>query len=99
VKGPEIPDFDTAGVRELYIAEFGPKCAGWLVRRFKKRIRVTGDFFVHLPVAEEIPPWFDIAISFLRRRDRWRVSAWTTRGVRRWHVSRNKRIPQSIEVS
>lgn len=73
MKGPEIEIDLTKGTRESFIHAFGPTCAAWLVNRFRRTIARYGAFAIHVNRDDEIPPWCEIAIAFLRRRKGWTV--------------------------
>ncbi len=99
----EMPgdDFANMDVRAAYVVRFGPRCAGYLVSRqqFRKQVRRTGFFSIHLETKEEEPPWLQIAIEYLTKHaKRWDVVTTTQRGVRRWRVRwlGGRQIPASI---
>jgi hypothetical protein len=83
---PEVVnEFENLDVRAAYVVTFGPRCAGWLVRRFRKNIKRTGGFSVHIKASEDDPPWFQIARDFLKQRTtKWGLVRWTSHGERRY---------------
>lgn len=87
----DVDDVTPAGMRAAMIWRFGPRCAGWLVNRFRRQIRVRGFFLVHGKVdPNEAPPWFQIAIGYLEkhRSVRWRVESEVRAGARWYRVTR-----------
>lgn len=102
----EVKDFDSAAVRRAFIVRFGPSCAGWLIRdldrrRKKRRQRFDGRFVMHLVLREPEPPWFQIAVGFLKlRRRKWKVETLVEHSVRRywfyWVGGKPPRIPLAI---
>ena len=100
MKGPELSetieldDATPEGVRAAFIVRFGPRCAGWLIRRMRRRLRAIGRLVLSFPTAgEDLPPWFDIAISFLESRRGWLVERACRRGTRYFVVHR---VPRAI---
>ncbi len=78
VRRPAVPDVpvDELGnvdVMALYVERFGPRCAAWLVRRFRRQVRKHRCFHVRCPKGAELPPWFRIARACLEKSDRWCV--------------------------
>ncbi len=61
------------------------------MNRFRRRILRTGSFSLKLPWGEELPPWADIAISFLKSRRGWRVLDTNHSGYR-WFVVESDRL-------
>ncbi len=105
-KGPPVIEIDAEdvtpeGIRAAFVARFGPECAAWLVRRFRKTIRFYGCFPLHLEAGEEEPGWFQIAIACLRGRTaKWSVAVKTGRGRRDYRVTwlrgRTRELPPAI---
>jgi hypothetical protein len=50
----------------------GPKAAAWLCWRHKGQIRCSGYFSV-AGKSGEFPPWFQVAVECLKRRQGWSV--------------------------
>jgi hypothetical protein len=81
MKGPTIvydldeSDLTPEGVRDAFVVRFGPQCAAWLINKFRRKIHRDGFIQLHLAAGEEEPPWFDIAITFLKkhRAMKWSV--------------------------
>lgn len=98
----ELNDLTDADVRAAFVVRFGPQCAAWLCNRFRRSLRKTGRFLVHLPEGADLPPWFDIAASYLEkhRTKRWRVERQAIRGARYFRVfwlgKRNASLPNAI---
>lgn len=102
----ELDDMTSAGVRKAFVVRFGPQCSAYFVRaldkdRKAKKRPFDGSFFFHLEALAEKPPWFEIAIAFLRgyRARRWLVHEWVERGIRRYRiewVSSRRELPPAI---
>lgn len=90
-QGPDVVfDVDAMNdmdVRAAFIVRFGPACAAWLCNRFRRSLRKTGRFLVHLPGDVPIPPWADIALSYLKKRVRWSVEETMRNGNRAFCVT------------
>lgn len=81
-----LDEFKDLDVRAAYILEFGPRCAAWLVNRFRKRAR-NGGFALHMTASQEQPEWFQIAIGYLKQHAKnWEVDERVERGIRRFRV-------------
>lgn len=99
----EMGDMTDANVRAAFVVRFGPQCAAWLCNRFRKHLRKLGTFLVHLPGDVPLPPWADIALSYLKKRVRWSVEETMRNGNRAFCVtwkggSRARRgLPVSIK--
>jgi hypothetical protein len=72
VKKPDLPevveldDMTSANVRGAYVVRFGPKCAAWLCKEFKHIVKKYGAFALHRGPEDEVPPWLQIALDYLR---------------------------------
>lgn len=83
----ELNDLTDADVRAAFVVRFGPQCAAWLCNRFRRSLRKTGRFLVHLPEGADLPPWADIALSYLKKRVRWSVEETMRNGNRAFCVT------------
>jgi hypothetical protein len=102
----EIDDLTPEGVKRAFVVRFGPRCASWLVfkgdgGRLHAQIRRYGAFALHLAKGEEEPPWFRIAIEYLRTRaKKWSVVVETTGGTRHylvvWEGGRRRPLPDVL---
>ena len=98
----DLDEMTPEGVRAAFVVRFGPECAAWLVNEFRQRFRRVGKLRAHMPAKEELPPWFDIAVSFLRdhRQKKWGVRRWVENGVItfeiEWKGKRWRGLPASI---
>jgi len=86
---PEIAELDELtpeAVRAMYVDRFGARCAAWLVNRFRRQVKRSGAFQLQLGPGHDLPPWADIAITFLRdrRTSKWSVARRVHRGTRYW---------------
>lgn len=99
----ELSDMSDANVRAAFIVRFGPQCAGWLCARFRRSLRKTGRFLVHLPGDTPLPPWADIALAYLKKRVRWLVEETMRNGNRAFCVTwkgglrAHRALPASIK--
>lgn len=71
---------------EAVVARDGPKCAAWLVRKHRRRIRREGAMPFTIDVNQRTPPWFLVAMQCLRRRAGWNVVVTELRGTRTYRV-------------
>lgn len=58
---------------ELTVAAFGPTCAGWLVYTYRAMLHRRGAFALEVTKGTEEPPYVQIALACLMRRDGWVV--------------------------
>jgi hypothetical protein len=97
----ELNDLTPANVRAAYVVQFGPRCAAWLVGKFRKRLR-RGEVRFHLPISPDgVPPWFDLAVSYLanHRSQKWQVNFARYGGNRHYRIEFRRRLPESVLVS
>lgn len=87
--------------REACVLEFGPRCAAWIVRKFRRRLRRTGSVTFRAPVDAEIPDWFEIALAYLERRpERWAVVRRRTESGRSFVLARVlPQLPASLRAN
>ncbi len=87
-------------VRAAFVETFGPRCAAWLVNRFRKKVRAYGVIPLFMSASEEVPPWFQIATSYLERSRKWEVDVQVSGGVRsyriRWLYVRMREVPAAL---
>lgn len=72
----ETPVTDEERAREAQLAVYGPQCAAWLVRAFKREFKARGamQFVVYekkLADAGRKRPQFFFGFEWLRRQKRW----------------------------
>lgn len=80
-------DFSDVNVRAAMIVRFGPQCAGWLCNRMRRHVRRRGSFDLHIPLREQLPPYADIALSYLEKHaKRWKVVRTEYEGIRHYRV-------------
>lgn len=98
----DLEDVTPEGIRAAFVYRFGTKCAAWLVNHFRTRFRKVGIVRTHMPANEELPPWFDIAVTYLRdhRAQKWAVRKWVDGGVLtfeiEWKLRRQRELPISL---
>lgn len=101
----DLDEMTPEGVRAAFVVRFGPECAAWLVNEFRARFRRVGKLRAHMPAKEDLPPWFDLAVSFLRdhRSRNWEVRRWVDGGVLTfeiaWKGKKRRELPSSIRRS
>lgn len=110
---PEVPAFDPdarewkdktpewCSTRGAYVLAFGPRCAAWLVWKFRKTLHRYGAFRMYLPPEALEPPYLQIAIEYLARREcslRWSVRTTWDRGTKHYRVEwlRRRSIPVAL---
>lgn len=86
---PRVTDEERA--REAQLSVYGPKCAAWLVRAFKREFKTKGamQFVVYekkLAEAGEKRPQFFFGFEWLRRQKRWHGEVTITGGKRVYRV-------------
>lgn len=82
-QAPEIEEVEgNALAQKLLVEQHGPRCAAWLVWRFRRSIRAKGYFVAKLPRGAILPTWFSVAIACFKSRSRaWEVEEATTQGT------------------
>lgn len=102
----ELREFSPEAVRDAFVLRFGARCAGWLAWKFHRQLRKIGRFVVDFGQGQEEPPWFQIAVEFMRRRpSKWDVEVTRMHGKKFFQVRwigtcawRPRPIPTSLRV-
>jgi hypothetical protein len=87
-------------VMETWVDVYGVGAAAWLVWSQRRRIRRHGACDFKIPRGAEVPPWFRIAVEYLRGRPDWsvvmagRASAPERTYRVRWHAWGRQRARQ-----
>jgi hypothetical protein len=71
---------------EEVIKRDGPKASAWLVARYRRKLRREGEAQFHIDVNARTPPWFMVAVEFLKRRVGWQVVVLEQAGRRTYRV-------------
>lgn len=72
--------------REMMVQEFGPRTSAWLLWNQKAKLHRRGQFDVTFRPGQHEPPWFQLAVAQLRRREGWSVDVISVREHRRFRV-------------
>jgi hypothetical protein len=72
---------------EAVVRRDGPRAAAWLVREHRRKIRRDGEVQFHIDVNMRSPPWFLVAVEFLKRRVGWTVVVTEQQGRRSYRVA------------
>lgn len=82
--------------RDLYVENFGPRTAGWLIFKYRRVFHKRGIMDFKIPSAAKLAAmpenvregtrWFFIAMDFLKRRPGWGVEVISHRDERIFRV-------------
>lgn len=85
----------TMSSQSLWLANFGPRCAAWIVKKHRKNFHIQGS--LDLVIKESVWERFALqggklyyvflALETLQRRAGWRVVKHTQRGSLRWRIT------------
>jgi hypothetical protein len=93
VTGQErLPDREPDPVTMLHVRRDGCRAAAWLVRDRRAQFRRAGEVDFELPAGAEAPPWFRVAIEYLKRRPGWSVVVFRRGGANDGARSKTYRV-------
>lgn len=93
----ELDDITPEAMYRANVEIYGPRCAAWLIRTFRRRIRKTGCVFFRIPEGEELPGWFRIAKDYLAGHRRWEVEESREDSKRVFVIGRKRKpIPAAL---
>jgi hypothetical protein len=64
----------------------GHRAAAWLVRKHRRQLHRSGEMVFTIEFGQATPPWFRIAVEYLKRREGWSAVITAQAGQRTYRV-------------